>query len=125
LAIDGDPTTVWPTDTYTDAVPFPGFKNGVGLLLELPEPTEVGSVTITVSSTGTEVQIRSATSADPDSLEDTTALTQPTALTAGANTIAVPKAQATSNLLVWISTLGQTDGESRTDISEISIRAAS
>lgn len=125
LAIDGDPTTVWPTDTYTDAVPFPGFKNGVGLLLALPEPTEVGSVTITVSSTGTEVQIRSATSDDPDSLEDTTALTQPTALTPGANTIAVPKAQATSNLLVWISTLGQTDGESRTDISEISIRAAS
>ena len=49
LAIDGDPQTVWPTDTYTDAVPFPGFKNGVGLMLQLPEPTKVGSVTVALS----------------------------------------------------------------------------
>ena len=37
-AIDGDPSTSWATDVYTDAVPFPGFKNGVGLMLQLPSP---------------------------------------------------------------------------------------
>jgi len=37
----------------------------------------------------------------------------------------VPKAAPTSYLLVWISTLGQTGGESRTDVSEIGVRAAS
>lgn len=125
LAIDGDPTTVWPTDTYTDAVPFPGFKNGVGLMLQLPEPTKVGSVTVALSSTGTQVQIRSATSASPESLEDTTLLTGPTLLKPGTNTITVPAAEPTSYLLVWISTMGQTGGKSRTDISEITVRAAS
>lgn len=125
LAIDGDPQTVWPTDTYTDAVPFPGFKNGVGLMLQLPEPTKVGSVTVALSSTGTQVQIRSATSASPDSLDDTTLLTGPTLLKPGTNTITVPTAEPTSYLLVWISTMGQTGGKSRTDISEITVRAAS
>ena len=124
LAIDGDPTTVWPTDTYTDPVPFPGFKNGLGLMLQLPEPTVVGSVTVGVSSTGTQVQIRSASSSSPATLEDTTLLTGPTLLKPGTNTIAVPAGQPTSNLLVWISTLGQTGGKSRTDVSEITVRAA-
>ena len=124
LAIDGDPTTVWPTDTYTDPVPFPGFKNGVGLMLQLPEPTVVGSVTVAVSSTGTQVQIRSASSSSPATLEDTTLLTGPTLLKPGTNTIAVPAGQPTSNLLVWISTMGQTGGKSRSDVSEITVRAA-
>ena len=124
LAVDGDPNTVWPTDTYTDPVPFPGFKNGVGLMLDLPESTVVGSVTVGVSSTGTQVQIRSATSASPATLDDTTLLTGPTLLKPGTNTIQVPTAQPTSHLLVWISTLGQTAGKSRTDVSEISVHAA-
>ena len=124
LAIDGDPATVWPTDTYTDPVPFPGFKNGVGLMLQLPEPTVVGSITIGVSSTGTQVQIRSASSTAPDKLEDTTLLTGPTLLKPGTNTVAVPNAPPTSNVLVWISTLGQVGGKSRTDVSEITVRAA-
>jgi putative peptidoglycan lipid II flippase len=124
LAIDGDPSTAWPTDTYTDPVPFPGFKNGVGLMLQLPEPTVVGSVTIGVSSTGTQVQIRAANSTNPDKLEDTTLLTGPTLLKPGTNTISVPSATPTSNLLVWISTLGQVGGKSRTDVSEITVRAA-
>ena len=124
LAIDGDPSTVWPTDTYTDSVPFPNFKNGVGLMLQLPEPTVVGSVSIAVSSTGTQVQIRSATSPNAASLEDTKLLTGPTSLKPGSNTISVPAAAPTSYLLVWISTLGQTDGKNRTDVSEVSVRSA-
>lgn len=124
LAIDGDQSTVWPTDTYTDTVPFPNFKNGVGLMLELPEPTVIGSVTIAVSSTGTQVQIRTALTSDPESLDDTILLTGPTSLKPGTNTIEVPSAAPTSHLLVWISTMGQTAGQSRTDISEITVRAA-
>lgn len=124
LAIDGDPSTVWPTDTYSDAAPFPGFKNGVGLMLQLPQPTTLGSVGINVNSTGTAVQIRSATSASPSSLDDTTALTQPTTLKPGTNTIPVENAAPTSYVLVWISTLGQVNGKSRTDVSEITLKAA-
>ena len=125
LAIDGDPATVWPTDTYSDPVPFPGFKNGVGLMLQLPEPTTLGEVKINLNSTGTEVQIRSAESPTPSSLEDTTELTPATPLKSGPNTIAVNDAAPTSNVLVWISTLGTVNGESRSDISEITLKAAS
>jgi putative peptidoglycan lipid II flippase len=124
-AIDGNPATAWTTDIYTDAVPFPGFKNGVGLLLQLPKPTTVGTVTIDISSTGTKVQIRSSPTSTPAKLEDTTALTQPTSLHPGHNSIPVNASSPTSNLLVWISTLGTTDGKSEAGISEITVQAAS
>ena len=77
----------------------PNFKNGVGLMLQLPEPTGIGSVTVGVSSTGTQVQIRSAESSDPDSLADTTLLTGPPCSNP-VRTIDVPKAAPTSHLLV-------------------------
>ncbi len=125
LAIDGNPTTVWPIDTYSDPVPFPNFKNGVGLMLQLPEPTTLGSVTINLNSTGTSVQIRSSDTATPSSLEATTALTEPTPLKPGSNTIEVEDAEPTSNVLVWVSTLGQVSGESRSDIAEITLTARS
>lgn len=125
LAIDGNPSTAWQTDTYTDAVPFPGFKNGVGLLLQLPKPTVVGTVTVDLSSTGTKIQIRSSPTPTPAQLEDTTSLTQPMSMHPGHNSIAVNASSPTSTLLVWISTLGTTDGKSRADISEITVKAAS
>ena len=52
LAIDGNPGTAWATDEYSDSNPFPGFKNGVGLMLQLPHPTKISAVNINVSSTG-------------------------------------------------------------------------
>ncbi len=125
LAIDGNPATAWSTDTYHDAVPFPGFKNGVGLILQLPKPTAVGAVTLDTAATGTKVQIRSATTASPAKLADTAALTAPTAVHAGHNSIPVKAAPPTSYLLVWISTLGTTNGESRADLSEVTVEPAS
>lgn len=125
LAIDGNPATMWQTDTYHDAVPFPTFKNGVGLLLQLPKPTVVGAVAVDLASAGTKVQIRSSSTSTPGKLDATTALTQPTSLHPGHNTIPVKASSPTSHLLVWISTLGTTDGKSRADISEITVQAAS
>ena len=125
LAIDGNTSTVWPIDTYSDPVPFPNFKNGVGLMLQLPQPTTVGEVTIDLNSTGTSVEIRSAQTPTPSSLSDTTVLTAATPLRPGSNTIKVDNASPTSNLLVWVSTLGQVNGESRSDIAEITVKAAS
>ncbi|MCV7174248.1 murein biosynthesis integral membrane protein MurJ [Mycolicibacterium sphagni] len=125
LAVTGGPGTGWPTDTYTDPNPFPNFKNGVGLLLQLPQPTTVGSVSLTVPSTGTQVQIRSASTANPTTLDDTTVLTQPTALQPGANTIQVNAKAPTTYLVVWISTMGTTDGKNKTEISGLTVTAAS
>jgi serine/threonine protein kinase len=123
LAIDGNPNTSWSTVTYKDPVPFPNFIEGMGLLLHLSEPTELSDVTIDVSGTGTEVQIRSSPTETPAKLADTTELTPTTPLQPGHNRIAVDDRTKTSNVLVWITTLGKTDGESRTEISEIMLRA--
>lgn len=125
LAIDGNPGTFWSTDTYSDPVPFPNFKNGVGLMLQLPKPTVIGSVSLNVSSTGTRVELRSSPTPKPGRLEDTTLLAPGKALQPGTNKITADSASPTSNLLVWISTMGTTGGESRTQISEITIQGAS
>ncbi|KUI31674.1 murein biosynthesis protein MurJ [Mycobacterium sp. IS-1742] len=121
-AIDGSSTTVWPTDTYSDPNPFPNFKNGVGLMLELPQPTVITAVDINVSSTDTSVQIRSSQSAEPSSLDGTTAMTPSTPLRTGNNTIEVSNASPTPYVLVWIDKLGTVDGLNRTDVSEITLK---
>ncbi|RFD27251.1 murein biosynthesis protein MurJ [Mycobacterium uberis] len=125
LAIDDNPATSWQTDIYSDAVPFPDFKNGVGLMLQLPKPTVVGAVTIDIASIGTKIEIRSAATPTPAKLEDTTVLTPATALKPCHNVIEINPGSPTSNLLVWISTLGSTDGKNRAAISEITVQAAS
>ncbi|OBG36437.1 murein biosynthesis integral membrane protein MurJ [Mycobacterium alsense] len=124
-AIDGDPSTSWSTEVYTDAVPFPSFKQGEGLMLQLPSPTVIGQVTIDIAGSGTKVEIRSASTASPSKLEDTTVLAPAFALKPGHNVIPVRGGSATSNVLVWISTLGTTDGKSQASISEITVKAAS
>jgi serine/threonine-protein kinase len=124
LAIDGNPDTGWSTVTYRDAVPFPNFIEGQGLMLHLSAPTALSVVTIDLSSTGTEVQIRSSPSEKPAALSDTTELTPTTTLQPGQNRIEVHDRTKTSNVLVWISTLGTTNGQSRTEISEITLQAA-
>ncbi len=124
LAIDGNPDTAWSTVTYKDAEPFPNFIEGEGLLLHLSEPTALSAVTVDLSSTGTEVQIRASDTDKPAALDDTTELTPTTALQTGENRIEVDDRTKTSNVLVWISKLGKTDGASRTEISEITLQAA-
>ena len=124
LAIDGNPDTSWSTVTYKDPVPFPNFIEGEGLLLHLSEPTALSAVTIDLSSTGTEVQILSSPTETPAKLADATELTPTTPLQPGHNRIEVHDRTKTSNVLVWISKLGTTDGQSRTEISEITLQAA-
>ncbi|WP_082973655.1 murein biosynthesis integral membrane protein MurJ [Mycobacterium sp. E2327] len=124
-AIDGDPSTAWSTEVYTDAVPFPSFKQGEGLMLQLPNPTVIGQVTIDTPSSGTKVEIRSASTAAPSKLEDTTVLAPAFALKPGHNVIPVRGGSATSNVLVWISTLGSTNGKSQASFSEVTVQAAS
>jgi len=135
LAIDGDPTTAWSTDVYTDNDPFPGFKSGVGLMLQLSEPARLSAVDVKLSSTGTEIQICASTTETPAtggsgaacgaSANDTTKLTPPTPVQPGVdNRIPVTMSSPTSYVLVWISKLGHTNGKSQSSIYEIRLEAA-
>ena len=124
LAIDGNPDTGWSTVAYEDAVPFPNFIEGMGLLLHLAEPTALSAVThrrVQHRNPGADPlvahrhprQIVRHHRADPDHV--TAARAQP---------IEVHDRTKTSNVLVWISTLGTTDGKSRMKISEITLQAS-
>ena len=119
--IDGDPASGWATDRYYDADPFPKFKEGLGVLIKLPQPTALDAVTVDLKSAGTVIQIRGALSDDPKTLTDTVDLSAPTPMQPGVNRIAMTNRTPTSSVLVWISTLGSTDGSSRTEISEITL----
>jgi putative peptidoglycan lipid II flippase len=124
-AIDGNPATAWSTDTYFDADSFPKFKPGVGLLVQLARPTAISAVSIDLNSTGTVVQVRAAATNAPTALSDTTELTPPTPMQPGHNRIPVDGSTPVSNVLVWITTLGSSDGQNRMAISEIELQAAS
>ncbi len=120
-SIDGDPATAWSTDRYYDADPFPKFKPGLGLLLQLPQPTVLSSLTIDLKSTGTFAEIRGAADESPKALADTTELSARTLLQPGPNRIELSTRTPVSTVLVSISTLGATDGNNRTEISEITL----
>ncbi len=60
MAIDGNPATVWNTDAYFQ--PFPALKNGVGLMVTLPDAAKLTSMQITSPTPGTQVEIRTAPS---------------------------------------------------------------
>lgn len=126
LAIDGNPSTSWTTDTYTDADPFPVlFKPGVGLLLDLQSASALSSVTIESHSVGTQVQIRSADSATPGSLNDTKEISATATLQPGKTTIPITSSSQVSHVLVWISKLGSTNGDHHAEIGEITVSTAS
>jgi hypothetical protein len=50
-AIDGDDTTGWQTEHYQQAN-FGGLKPGMGILINLGEPTHVGAVKVTLNAAG-------------------------------------------------------------------------
>ncbi len=54
--IDGDPTTVWHTETY-DAAPLFGVKDGVGFTLRLNREAPLNKITIDTSSSGWDAEI--------------------------------------------------------------------
>ncbi len=70
LAIDGKPGTAWTTSTYRQNFGPAGLKSGVGLLLDLGEAQEVGSVELTLVGTPTTVQLFAATGAQPPTTVD-------------------------------------------------------
>jgi putative peptidoglycan lipid II flippase len=123
-AIDRDPATMWSTDRYYDADPFPKFKEGLGLLLRLPRPTALSAVDITTAGGGTVIQVRDAGAGTPKSLAETTELGPPATLQPGTNRIELDSRRPVTTALVWISRLGSTDGSNRAAIAEVAFSPA-
>ncbi|MEV4944471.1 protein kinase family protein [Streptomyces sp. NPDC053755] len=119
-AYDGDLSSFWNTDGYYSA-DFGGLKEGVGMVLDLGAPQQVGSVD--VSFVGhTSVELRTAPAGD------TTAPTSPGAFatqTSGSGTkvtLKAPKPVTTRYVLIWLTELpASSEGNFRGKISDIKI----
>lgn len=114
---DGDPATHWNTDGYNDQLGS-GFKNGIGVMLTLRDPTRVAQLKITSPSSGTEVEVRAADTTSP-SLSEARVIGSGK-IEEGTTTIPVNTDKATSHVLVWITKLSEGDRYS-SQIDEIEV----
>lgn len=131
--IDGDPGTGWSTDNYFGPADFGGIKPGMGILIDLGEPTPVALVQVSTAQAGATIELRWGTS-DPGNTSEgdgTIASTYTTITTqenAGTNTVlTVPQDhENVQYLLVWISLLPQTpDGNFQLTVNEIEVLTSS
>jgi hypothetical protein len=121
LAVDGDPSTSWSTLTYQGSPTFGNLKDGVGLLLDLGDKQALGGVTLTTTTPGATVEIRTGDDAGSDlnsfdvaasgTLDDSTDLTFDKPVTA-------------RYVLVWITGLVNTADGFSADLSEVTVHAA-
>ncbi|MEU1984720.1 murein biosynthesis integral membrane protein MurJ [Nocardia sp. NPDC019395] len=118
-AMDGDPATSWTTDQYFQQ--FPALKKGVGLLATLPSPTTLSKVTITSSTPGTTVEIR--TSPTETTTLDQTQLVGTAVLGDGVTEVPVQSDQAGRYVLVWVTGLGNSGGQFQSSIAELGFEA--
>jgi hypothetical protein len=118
-AIDGQAETVWRTEKYKQQLP--AVKPGIGLIVVFQDPINLSQVKIT-GTAGTKVEIRSATAKNPD-LADTKVIGNGD-LKDGETTI--PLAQPTQGeyFIVWITQLGDADGQFMTEIGDLAFLPA-
>lgn len=116
LAIDHDPSTSWSTDIYRQQ--FPALKAGVGLLAAFPVMTRLTEVDIASPSPGTRVQIRSSTTQNPASIEETQLVGQAD-LVDGLTKIGLRPGPPTQYLLVWVTKLGGSEDQNSSKLAEI------
>ena len=121
LAVDGDPTTAWATQTYFDQFgPPPGLKTGIGLVVDLGESQEVSQVDLTTLASPMDVSYY-LSDADPTAV----AGLEPVA----SDTVADDKLRTTFDepatgryLVVWITSLPPVGGDFRAEVAEVAVR---
>jgi hypothetical protein len=114
-AFGKNPRAGWSTDTYFQ--PFPALKPGVGIMAGFASPVELSTLTITSPSIGSQLEIRSAASADTPL--DRTTLLATTTLQAGDTVVSLTNSQPVQYVLVWITKLGGGGDANVTQISNL------
>ncbi|WP_010539650.1 protein kinase family protein [Dietzia alimentaria] len=106
---DGDRSTAWATDTYRSQVGDgpSAYKPGIGLMLTLDGKQMTREVMVYAEDDDVQFEIRSASSATPSSLDETTLLGTGT-VSGGTGTVSIDEASESEYLLVWFTRLGTT-----------------
>ena len=117
-AIDADPQTFWSTEGYGSGPNFSGLKNGVGLILDVGKPTDVGKAQILWVAQGCSFDLRHS--------DDKTAAVGEwaTAHTVTDSPISAPirfEAAKAQYWLLWITRLAQSGNTHRCGVKDIDL----
>ena len=118
--IDNDPDSGWRTFVYKQD--FPALKPGVGIMVSFVSPVQLSSLTILSPSPGTQMQVRSAPSADADFTE--TVQMADVTLQDGTTQVSLAQSQPVQYVLLWITKLGGGGTDNVTEISEVEFHRA-
>ncbi|MGI8900777.1 MAG: protein kinase family protein [Nocardioides sp.] len=131
LAVDGDPQTAWRTVTYFDPLEEvkaePAERQhpaGVGLLVDLGEPTEVSEVALTLvgETTGVEILAAQNGGGPPAALDELTRVAADRE--AGARvSLELDDPTTTQFLVVWLTSLPAIEGGFQGQVAEIVVRS--
>jgi eukaryotic-like serine/threonine-protein kinase len=114
---DDNPATAWTSEGY-NSVDFGGLKNGVGVLLDLGQPTSVQRVTIDLGLGPVDV---TAYAASRDSLEGATVIGTATAANGQVQLKAAGTMPQAQYVIVWFTKLAPDGGQFRASLSEVAL----
>ncbi len=121
LAFDGDPTTAWTTLTYRGSPAFGNLKPGVGVLLDLGSAQPVGTVTVTTTTPGIAVEVRTGDTAEGDLDSFPVAASGTVDGTAG---LALAEPVTTQFVLVWVTSLVPAEDGFAGAVAEVAVTPA-
>jgi hypothetical protein len=121
LSHDGDPATAWSTVNYRGSATFGNLKPGVGVLYDLGTPQALAAVTVTTTTPGATVEVRTG-EAGTGSIDDFPVAAGGT-LT-GTDELAFDAPVTTRWVLVWVTGLVPAEGGFNASIAEVTPLAA-
>ncbi len=119
LAFDGDPATVWPTQTYDQNFGPGGLKDGVGLLVDLGSSQSVSAVDLRVVGGSTGVSIF-VTDTAPSGIRDLTPVQSATVDDSAR--IELPEPTPGQYVVVWLTSIPAVEDGFRGGIAEVTVR---
>jgi hypothetical protein len=114
---DGDPDTSWTSERYATA-DFGNLKKGVGLLLDLGQPTSVHQVTLDLPSDPADITVYAATDR---SLEGATKLGSADGASGQVKVEAGQAMPQAQYVIVWFTSLAPDGGQYRASVAEVAL----
>jgi len=114
---DGDPATTWTSELY-NSPQFGNLKKGVGLLLDLGQPTSVHRVTIDLANGPLDVTVYAATS---PSLQGAAVIGQSSAASGQIQLTATTTMPPSQYVIVWFTSLAPYGGQFGASVQEIAL----
>ncbi|NEK60191.1 hypothetical protein GCU56_20245 [Geodermatophilus sabuli] len=116
LSHDGDPATSWSTVTYRGSAAFGNLKPGVGVLYDLGSAQALSGATVTTTTPGVVVEVRTGDTPDGDLDGYPVAATGPVDGTAD---LTFDEPVTAQYVLVWITQLTEAEGGFSGDLAEV------